>query len=147
MSLVQKEDLLYFKLKDGVSINKEGLVLTIEDDGAGSPVVDLVNNNEIPCGVALKTTEDPLNPGTYLAGVPIAVVRRGVAKVAVSVAAADTAGISVGDVLVVPTTVDVPGHVKRGTPTAGKIVGIALEPVAKPSSGTVTKVIKALLTL
>jgi hypothetical protein len=110
----------------------------------------------------LKTTEDPLNPGTYLSGVEVAYVREGIVEVAYHLTS-DDANIGIGDI-VSTKGANSAGTVKKHVPTAwpdtyaktsaaaiinelGMIVGIALEAVTAPSSGAKKGTLKVLLTL
>ncbi|MHA1615459.1 MAG: hypothetical protein ACTSYJ_11490 [Candidatus Thorarchaeota archaeon] len=149
MAFLHEEERLYGTLKSGVSVNKAGLVLHLESDGT----LDLAMAGEPPFGVAYKTTEDPLNPGTYLSGVAITVIRRGVVYLQLP---SSHSAISIGDRL----CTDDNGYVVKFTGTdwpatygasvaetiekeKSSIVGIALESKAKDTGGK----IKALLTI
>ena len=107
MALVKPEELLYYTLKSGVSIQKKGTPLHLE----AGPVVDIAAADEPVFGVAAMTTEDPLNPGTYLTGVPIAVIRTGVVEVPYNLSASDS-DIAIGD-LVGMKGANAAGYVKK----------------------------------
>ena len=76
------------------AITEIGQVVTLTDAAAGKcKLVDA--DGEIPYGVALMTTEDPLNKGTYLTNQTITVIKSGVVICQVASDAADT-GVNVG---------------------------------------------------
>jgi hypothetical protein len=158
MSLVKPINLLYGKLASGQYIDFKGAVLQLNATGT----VQKAAAGARPLGIALKTTEDPLNPGTYLSGVEVAYVREGIVEVAYHLTSSD-ANIGVGD-LVSTKGANSAGTVKKHVPTSwpgtysnttaatiinelGMIVGIALEAVTAPSSGDKKGTLKVLLTL
>lgn len=63
-------------MADNESLTSAGYVLTIS---AGSVVK--AGNGDVPLGVATKSTEDPLNDGTFLEGEEVPVLLDGVARV------------------------------------------------------------------
>jgi len=78
------------------SIDKAGLVVT-QTDATTAGNVQLVDaDKEKPAGVALMTTEDPRNKGTYLINQRITVIKRGDVE---CVLASDNAAIVRGDPL------------------------------------------------
>jgi len=74
MGFVKEPNLLYLKLDDAVAVEKPGLCLKLASDGE----LELCGAGDRCIGIAAMTTEDPLNPGTYLKGVEIALVREGI---------------------------------------------------------------------
>jgi len=78
-----------------VAVKKAGLVLTRSGAAAGKArLVDA--DKEPPIGVTVKSTEDPLNKGTYLSNVEVAYRSEGVVECQL---ASDNAAISAGDPL------------------------------------------------
>jgi len=77
VSFIKPEYLFYLKLDPAVSVEKAGLCLKLASDGEA----ELCAAGDRCVGVAFKSTEDPLNPGTYLKGVEVALVREGVVYV------------------------------------------------------------------
>ena len=78
------------------ALNKPGLVVT-QTDAAVAGKVKLVDaDKEKPAGVALMSTEDPLNKGTYLTAQEITVIRTGVVE---CILASDNAEIVRGDAI------------------------------------------------
>jgi len=146
------QDFASFKCTD--ALEKQGLVVTLTGEGT----VALCSDTEKPFGIALKSTEDPFKPDTYLANQYVPIAFHGIVEVNLT----ENQAVSVGDRLV-PALFDTKeGYVAKFSPTAwpstyaaataetiegekSQVIGIALEAV---TTGTgVTKKIKVLLQL
>jgi len=129
----------YPSFKATTALSKAGLVVKLSREG----VVTTTNPGDAPFGVALKATEDPFKPGTYVANQYVPVAFQGIVQLQLI---STNKTINVGDRLETSSKGMVDKFVSfaGATPSvaeAKKIVGIALEDVASSTGGA----IKALL--
>jgi len=125
-------------------LNDSGYVLTTLGASTAGNVKKATSSNYYRLvGVNVKSTEDPLNPGTYLDDVPVAIAREGEIRVQLTDASNRSTDIHVGDPLAVfdggkvAHWADCPINTLLGTVNAANLqkmltalVGIALEEVA-----------------
>ncbi|RLG43895.1 MAG: hypothetical protein DRN81_05680 [Thermoproteota archaeon] len=129
----------YPSFKATTALSATGLCVKLSRVG----VVTKTNPGDAPFGVALKATEDPFNPGTYVANQYVPVACYGIVELQLYTG---NKTITAGDRLETASKGMVDKFVSfaGATPSvaeAKKIVGIALEDVASSTGGT----IKALL--
>ncbi|RLE66991.1 MAG: hypothetical protein DRJ38_00025 [Thermoprotei archaeon] len=134
MALVQHEESVYVTCSD--ALDDYGYVLSLQSSGNAHKCT----NTELPIGIALTSTKDPIT-GTAQSDQKVAIVRRGVAYVKLDDA---NSSISPGDLVGVSSTA---GYVDKLTvdttdaeslwSSLRKAVGIALESKSANAGGKI----------
>jgi len=104
------------------ALDKDGYVLTHSGVATAGNVKKVDAAGETPVGVNVKSTEDPLKPGTYKANVPVAVVYNGVVRVL-----AEDVTFTIGGYVQASAAARVTPLTIAALADLEKIVGIALE--------------------
>jgi len=120
------------------SLEDSGFILTFSGVTTVGNVKKAVAGGT-PVGINATSTEDPINPGTYLANVPVSITIEGVAYIRLS---ATNAAITVGDLLQSTAAAEADKLTVAALADIDKIIGIALEAKPANAGGKILALIK-----
>ena len=164
MSLVRHVGSIWYAITDD-ALDDKGYVLSLLSTGH----VHKAAAGEIPVGVAFKSTKDPISD-TAASGVEVGIVSEGVAEVQYYLEAGDS-NIAIGDLVMAhqsqagyitkyteddtttawpatyaaATAETITDEIIAASRKSKYIVGVALEAVTAPGSGSITGTIKVVL--